>query len=391
MAKRRKVLRKQKKATEKTLREQALEWWISLKNRELGFWIFWIGMALLATSILIFQAKFLTDLKVGKVVIHPLSFLALLELIYFYKSWSTLGPKRVGSKLVFGYPLYQVGPGPLFIPLGICSVSSDESRRIQVEVVGAAPGTGTPAPEVKTVNNVVMVTYQTEKFQVMFGSEKSVDDTIDQELGAGTLQALKDRFKEDEINARQTWDPRLVFSFRIGHHPTFLHRVGSIQQAVTYMGKAAIAEVQRQTRNLTPALFLDLLPLMNKRIRQAIEWEIGERGAEPPEGRKTEEPKSYLGIDLETAEIPLLGPPRRISEAQADRGKNRALIASKRFEGEGEGAKQKAVLIAVGEGQKQVQVDTLLTPEQQLAADVAKAVSQAGNVIVVGEQGMASL
>ncbi len=402
---------------------------ISEYNNRFWFWVIVAHLAVLGVG-----------LGLGRIDLFVIKIPAILLVIaalawYNVTSLGEITAPLIGAKLFFGKPIQHLGSGLYYAPRGFCTVTTISGLDFQVEIASDrevdSSNVGIARAE-QVDENTLLIRGHTRDFRVVFGSgvgfkdgtEKMEDWLVFNPADPAQVQQaerlwekvmLTAKSKTDPLNVieGQTWDPRIVFRGQVANTVEFIPRIGTIEAAATQLEDIVISQLQALVPRMNPAVYLLLLSHLEAKIKNALEWAIGEEGAKRPESEKGSpselahsgdiNPNHSWGINLLSVSIKGPGIQRGVSKAQATAMAEQVGIQAaaakaeqerlkKIAEGQAAAENQRRLIAEIGKGLRESAEESGLSPEQIQGAEVAKAIAQGeGKVVLLGLEGFREL
>lgn len=260
------------------------------------------------------------------VVLTIAAWMANVESQYFSLTWATLflvlghfafsfrisRNDELAFVVLLGKPLYNVGPGPHFVPFGITWLQIFTRNVIQEEI---------PAP--------------LEKIWDGEAKDRPEDQTNPLRITTGGTDP--EETGEDSLNNRVTAEPVAILRYRIGNPILFQRAIGDIKRASIQLHDSTVIAITDAYSQRSPKKIIDEMSSINSDLvvtaekltgerclhcgerREKAEGDSGVLCSEKREGeQKSHGFKPLWGVDVIEVSIKVNGMPRRVNEALAN-------------------------------------------------------------------------
>lgn len=392
-----------------------------------SFWrlVGFIYAALIALDIFLLVQKG-HEWKIGQAVAITWNwgmFLLLLKVAHAAASIRMIGPQEIGARFFWGKPLHDLTPGPVFVPLGICQLATEDATVQQDELpappekifrVKEAAGEETPEADVVPADLVekgfkppIRITFGFPGRELRADPEASDEEKRLIARMNEYITAIKNEKsgadkeeKTDPFDSRLTAEVFVVIRWRILRFCQFFSTIMSMDEARKQMEDTTTAMLTRAFAKITPAVALEHLGTQSGALLEEIRERVGQKTP----ARRVGVGSKPWGVSVETAQIKLINFSHKLNkrvqemaEAQAER---RAKITRaegegerKRIERKGEGLGEEAYLAARGRGLQQMAQLLNLPATIIVGAEVARTIGEnpQKTIIIPGSGGLTDL
>ncbi len=240
--------------------------------------------------------------------------LFFFQVLYTGLCLRTVGPTEWGALLLFGKPVRQLDSGLTFVPRPFYSLIKETKLIIQLELPGE-PEQIERADQDKPGDK--------KKIPIRI-THASLETAVHPETGNPLNEEQKKGLVNDPLIQRLTSEVSFIVRYKIKDYLKFLSTIGSSEEASRQISDTVILTGQTELAKITLAHAFIYLESISRKIRNSVEYLVGEISREYLE-KKTDEragiddhKKDSWGIDVEDASIKLVDTGRRVNEKMAD-------------------------------------------------------------------------
>jgi len=336
---------------------------------------------------------------------------SVLYFVFSFRFWNPVKQNQNAALIFFGNPFANVGPGPVFAPLGLVSVvpvtASVIQREFPAEPEKIYRGSMKEDRSIKDDEKPpVRVQFRDSISQDdadnTFGDDKEacyedsegrpIEGRQSKKFIAGDL---KSGSADDGLSKRVTAEPFPVIRFLIVDPKQFIRNIGDVGDAVKQIEDEMFSVIYRYYPRISVAQALQNLEWMNVLLYNAVSQRVGESGKSKSWGIKIEGAfiKSiYIDHGINTAIS---------AAAQAPFTKSATIISAegtrKKSMLEGEGIANAAknleekTLEGRSKGLKELAEQLGITGDEAIAQFTAAKLAESDGTIILGEPGLGQL
>lgn len=220
-----------------------------------------------------------------------------LEIIYTVLSFKTVGPTEKGIFLLFSDPLYELKPGLVFVPFGICEAKKMPGVQIQIQIPADPEFVDKSGDDSKKIPEGMV-----KPIRATTSSFESLPKELQEEI--------KD-FKDDPLNGRMTVEISMAIRYFIKDPVKMLKNIGNIKEIEKQIRDTAEAVIKSEIGKKTPYLIIRDLKSLNDTLDNRINDLVGinEDGSEK---------ENAWGIDVTDAQIVDVDLGKKVNESLRD-------------------------------------------------------------------------
>lgn len=184
--------------------------------------------------------------------------------LYTIASFRVVGPQELGAVLLFGKPLYEVSPGLVFVPFGICQLVKESALVIEAEFPADPEKIDKSGDDTRRDPNLV------QPIRVPTASPQSVDAAHQNQLA---------RYEHDSLNHRMVTEVRFYTRYQIyrGWFIQFLQTIGSLEEANRQLRDTSEGILKVEFSKRTPPMIVAEQAEINDAMLEAAEILVGEK------------------------------------------------------------------------------------------------------------------
>lgn len=341
----------------------------------------------------------------------------LLYIVFSYRFWAPVKSNENAAVLVINRPVTNIGPGPVFAPLGFVTLAPVPSQVMQREFPAEPENifrgemkneTGLPEGMKPPVRIQFRNSITDDEAKRMFGfiSETEPGDyTVTKSSftdDAGFVHPEKkisfvSDVPNDGLSERVTAEPFPVIRMVIDDPALFNRNITTPEEAFKQLEDELFNVLGNYYTRMSVAQALVNMEWMAVHLKNAADRRVGARGN-----------TKCWGVDIQAAYVKVIHTNKGLNtaislKAQAPFERDTVMIAAdgereKRIK-EGDGAGQAAFLLEKGKlegraaGYRQVAKDVGATKygADVMAAETARSIGESGNTVIVGPRGISDL
>lgn len=252
----------------------------------------------------------------------------------------TVEQDQLGVKTMLGMVIQTFGPGPTFVPVGLCKLTKLPANQFSIQI-----GASETAPTMHLLDGLATaatIEQCQESLEVNFATPEQAKWTLDEveerqirEEDAATIEKVKERralYLRDSINTRLTAKMRITFLVQIDPGATreFAKNIVAPERAILELNELARAVVGRWCGKRTPAFVTRNLGLLGREILHNAEDLVGDAKpakVELADGTKVIRHRDHInpqpwGLDIIRTEVHSPTFPEEVRTAIASVAKN---------------------------------------------------------------------
>lgn len=264
-------------------------------------------------AVVLYPNVFAVGLILTKIV-SEMSWLVALVVIFCHiiLSLVIINEKQLGAMFIFGQAIDDLESGLHFAFWPVCYIRRETKNIVQLEIGVLTEEEKKKAAALESSASVFLLE---DPFYVNWGDINSAEGVTDEE---------KKKFKGNPYADAMVTATHVTVRFRIHRLTRLIKKAGSLTEAIELIQKVVTSTLVSHAGKSFVGRVIGNMEKMDDSLRKAVEefvvdphsnaYTVG-IGGRPPN------PDDSWGIDVERTQITRLGTAKRISEAQADKGK----------------------------------------------------------------------
>jgi regulator of protease activity HflC (stomatin/prohibitin superfamily) len=230
---------------------------------------------------------------------------------HIYLSIVIINERQLGAMFILGRAIDDFESGPHFVFWPICYIRRETKNIIQLEIGVLTDKEREKASRLESSESLYLLE---DPFYVNWGNINSAEGVDDEE---------RERFKGDPYADAMVTATHVTVRFRISSLKSLIKKAGTKEEAIELIQKVVTSTLVSHAGKSFVGRVIHNMEAMDEELRKAVEEFVVDpnsnayKGAPGTPGK----PEDSWGIDVEKTQITRLGTAKRISEAQADKGK----------------------------------------------------------------------
>lgn len=334
----------------------------------LGFWLLILALLLVLDLFVWYLSPSAEKSPIG---VNYGLVVAILVIGYFALSMRQVDSEETGGLFFFGRPIADVDSGPVFVPLGLCTLEKLPQTWDEMELPAEPELVYDPpkSADGKILNNNIPIEERRE------GARPPIRVTFAGKAGGS----------ENPLELQLTSPVTPVATVRIISVTRFVRTFGTIPELRKQIEDICVTFFNETLSQVTLQDALSKMAEYSAQLTTRVKERVAGSGVEV---KSVAIKQISLFHDINHA---IAQPAIRTAEAQAGLITAEAGKKIRKLEGEGEGAKRKAILDGETAGLKNRAEELKIDPLQTLAAQTAVDATSSGKVVIVGAGGVSEL
>ena len=230
-------------------------------------------------------------------------------LAHFVLSATIINERQRGAMFTLGLPICDLESGPYFAFFPLFYIRTATRNIVQIEIGVLTPEEREKA---KTLESSASVFLFEEPLHINWADLKSAHyDSSEQK------KAEIERFKNNPLAEALVTATHLTVRFEIFSYIAVVRKAGSLPEAIALIQKAATSALITYAGKSFVARAIANMEDVDEWLKKRVEDFV----ADPGSDRYKEDPTRSWGVNIRKTQITRMGTAKRLSEAQADKGK----------------------------------------------------------------------